>query len=124
MSDPILSNWSEKKVAEFGSVPLQLNHNLHQHPLFADDALVRLIENVDRADYLVNTMDVTTHDRASRREGEIRDISGQAVLEAVKNGHIWILLLASAAVGSALSDLLHRIFAKSQARCLPSSPIF
>jgi hypothetical protein len=112
VSDAILSDWSEKKVAEFGSVPLQLNHNLHQHALFADEALVRLIENADRADYQVNTMDVTTHDLSSRREGEIRDLSGHAVLEAVRNGHIWILLLHPQRSNPLYLDLLHQIFAE------------
>ncbi len=112
MTTPILNDWSEKKVTEFGHVPLRLNHNLHRHPLFADDALVRLIENVERADYQVNTMDVTTHDLSSRREGEIRDLSGQAVLEAVKNGHIWILLLHPQRGNPLYLDLLHQIFAE------------
>ena len=34
--------------------------------------LALLIESVERADYLVNTMDVTKHDFSTRREGEIR----------------------------------------------------
>jgi hypothetical protein len=112
MNEPILSDWSAQKVADFGAVPLRLNHNLHRHPLFAEEALIQLIETVDRADYQVNTMDVTTHDIASRREGEIRDLPGREVLEAVKNGHIWILLLHPQRRDPRYRELLERIFAE------------
>ena len=79
----IVTGWSAQKVADFGSVPLQFNHELQRHPLFSDEALARLIESAKREDYLVNTMDVTTHDLSSRQEGEIRDLSGQAVMHEV-----------------------------------------
>ena len=112
MNEPILSDWSAQKVADFGAVPLRLNHNLHRHPLFAEEALSQLIETVDRADYQVNTMDVTTHDIASRRQGEIRGLPGREVLEAVKNGHIWILLLHPQKRDPRYRDLLERIYAE------------
>jgi hypothetical protein len=110
MSQPILSDWSEQKVADFAAVPIQLHHNLHSHPLFADEALIHLIETVDRGDYQVNTMDVTTHDLATRREGEIGDLSGRQVLDAVKNGHIWVLLLHPQRFDKRYQELLHEIF--------------
>ena len=99
-------------------MPLRLNHNLHHHQLFTDEALVQLIETVDRADYQVNTMDVTKHDLKSRREGEIRDVSGRDVLAAVKNGHIWILLLHPQDRDPRYAELLQRIFSEFE-RAVP-----
>jgi hypothetical protein len=109
-NNAMVTGWSAQKVADFGSVPLQFDHKLQRHPLFSDEALARLIENAKREDYLVNTMDVTTHDLSSRQEGEIRDLSGQAVLQAVENGHIWILLLHQQRSNALYRDLLHRIY--------------
>ena len=113
---PLVAGWTAQKVADFGSVPLQFEHELQRHSLFSDEALARLIENAKREDYLVNTMDVTTHDLSSRQEGEIRDLSGEAVLQAVKNGHIWILLLRPQRSNALYLDLLHRIYAEFSSR--------
>jgi len=110
MSQPILSEWTDQKVADFANAPIQLQHRLHTHALFADEALIHLIETVDRADYQVDTMDPITQDLASRREGEIGGLSGQQVLDAVKNGHIWLLLLHPQRLDNRYRDLLHEIF--------------
>src|SRR5437762_3478643 len=110
MTQPILSGWTEQKVADFAEAPIQLQHRLPSHPLFSEEALIHLLETVDRADYQVNTMDVTTHDVASRREGEIGDLSGRQVLDAVNNGHIWVLLLHPQRVDKRYQDLLQEIF--------------
>ncbi len=110
MSDPTIIHWEDNDLSEFGSLPLQYRHNLHQHPLFSQAALARLIENLDREDYYVNTMDVTAHNVTSRREGEIRGLSGQEVFEAVQNGHIWILLLQPHKSEPGYSEILRQIY--------------
>jgi len=110
MTPPILSGWTTEKVADFASAPIQLQHRLDSHPLFADEALIRLIETMDRGDYQVNTMDVTTHDHASRREGEIGALSGRQVLDAVKSGRIWILLMRPQRFDHRYNLLLHEIY--------------
>jgi len=118
MNEPILSDWSERKIADFGSLPLRLNHNLHRNSLFQEDALVQLIEKLTRDDYMVNTMDITAHNSASLREGEIRGLSGKAVLEAVKKGHIWLLLLHAQRLDSRYHDLLRELYGEFS-RTLP-----
>lgn len=110
MKQPIVSGWTDHNVAEFSAVPLQLNHRLDRHPLFSQEALIQLLENVDRGDYQLNTMDVTKHDSASRREGEIGDLSGGQVLEAVKSGRIWILLMHPQKLDARYRHLLHQIY--------------
>jgi hypothetical protein len=93
MPRPTILKWDSHSLANFGKIPLMLEHDLHRHELFSDAALERLLESVERPNYYVNTMDVTAQNLRSRREGEIRDLSGAQVLEAVRNGQIWILLL-------------------------------
>jgi hypothetical protein len=87
-----------------------------QHSLFSEESLALLIESVERADYLVNTMDVTKHDFSTRREGEIRNVPGRAVLEALQKGHIWILLLHPQRLSSPYQDLLQQIYAEFVSR--------
>lgn len=89
---PILE-WDANSLANFGKTPMMLKHRLHEHPLFSDGAIERLLGNLNRGSYYVNTMDVTSQNIRSRREGEIAGLSGAEVMDAVKNGQIWILML-------------------------------
>ena len=106
---PIIA-WEEVKLADFGTAPLMLRHSLASHPLFAREALARVIESAGRADYYVNTMDLGSHDPRSRREGEMAGLSGEQVLEAVAKGTIWILLLNPAKANPAYNELLGAIY--------------
>ena len=109
MQDALIS-WRPEAIANFGAMPLQLDHTLHGSPLFSDAALARLIERSSRENYYVNTMDVTAHDVKSRREGVFVDISGRDVLEAVRKGQIWILIQNPNQVDPAFGELLEQIY--------------
>jgi hypothetical protein len=108
--DQTLMGWRPGATEIFGSKPLQLDHRLHQSPLFTDAALARLIEGSSRENYYVNTMDVTAHNVKSRREGAILDISGANVLEAVRNGQIWILIQNPDQVDPAYGQILQDVY--------------
>ena len=112
MNNSISIGWNGTRHADFGAVPLQLQHNLHQHPLFSEQSLARIFDNLGREDYYVNTMDVNAHNVRSRREGEITGLSGEAVMDAVKNGQIWILLLHPEKAGPQYRELLREIYAE------------
>jgi hypothetical protein len=105
-------DWDAAKVAKFGTVPLMLSHSLCSHPLFSEDAIARLLENPNRANYYVNTMDTAGHNRASRREGELKGLSGLEVLDAVRRGVIWILLLKPEKADRRYGELLETIYAE------------
>jgi hypothetical protein len=111
--------WTPHNIAEFGRVPLQFRHDLHRHPLFAEPALVKLLGSLRREDYYVNTMDTQSYDERSRREGQIEALSGEEVLQAVRTGVIWILLLQPHKADARYRDLLHEIYAEF-VRTLPS----
>jgi len=57
-------------------------------------------------------MDVTAHDSASRREGQLGDISGRQVLDAVQRGHIWILLMHPQRIDQRYDSLLQEIYSE------------
>src|SRR5262249_60344701 len=90
-ADAVLADFEPHHAARFGRHTIALEHRLHESPLFSDDALARLIERTPRSRYRVNTMDVTAHDTRTWREGEIVDLGGVQVLEAIRRGRIWLL---------------------------------
>lgn len=109
-------DWSSAQVERFGESYLCLKHQLHQHPLFSESHLAQMLERMDRDDYYVNTMDVTSHNLRSRREGEIKGLSGSEIMEAVRTGRIWILVLRPHRLDPAYTDLLHEIYRQIGAR--------
>lgn len=102
--------WDGLNIDDFSKVPMQIGHRLHESELFGDDALAKIIENSDRENYYVNTMDIDAHDVSTRREGETGDLSGKEALEAVANGHIWYLLMRPEKVDPRYGELVDRIY--------------
>lgn len=105
-------NWSGVNVSRFGLEPQCITHKMHEHPLFSNAALARLIEKSARNNYYVNTMDITSHNVRARREGEIRDLSGEAAIDAVARGRLWIMLLKPEEVEPAYQDLVDELYAE------------
>lgn len=105
-----LIEWDEPALSQFGRKPLRLMHQVHRHELFSDEALARLLDNPQRGDYYVNTMNIDAHDTRSRREGEIRDLPGRDVLRAVAEGRLWILFLRPERAEPRYEALLEEIY--------------
>lgn len=114
MTDRIITEWTDHHVEAFGKEPLHFRHNAHLSPLFSDDTLAELIERTPRENYYVNTMKRGAKDRSSRREGEIRGLSGHDVLAAVATGHIWVMLLYPEKVIPGYDQLLEQIYSEFQ----------
>lgn len=106
---PIM-DWTGLDIDQFSKVPLEIGHRLHTSDLFGDEALARLIDQSDRENYYVNTMDVDAHDVSTRREGETGDISGERALEALAKGHIWYLLMQPEKVDPRYGELVESIY--------------
>ncbi|MEW5962379.1 MAG: hypothetical protein AB1749_02345 [Pseudomonadota bacterium] len=116
MGNEIVTDWDNEKIATFGSRPMRFRHRAHESGLFSDDALARLIERSPRENYYVNTMDIASNDRRTRREGEFGGASGAEVLEAVRSGHIWVMLLYPEKVDGRYGELLEAIYAEMSAK--------
>jgi len=80
MKQPIFTDFEPRHAQLFGKHNVNLGHRLHQSELFSDASLARLIEKTPRHSYHVNTMDVTTHDPRTRREGMIEGLAGADAL--------------------------------------------
>ena len=112
----VLTDFQARHAELFGRHAVELGHGLAQSPLFADEALASLIERAPRGSYHVNTMDVTTHDPKTRREGVIDGLSGAQTLDAIRRGHIWILLQNPDSYDTRYSEMLRSLYAEFETR--------
>ena len=112
MTHSIFTDFAPRHAELFGKHSVNLGHRFHEAEHFSDAGLARLIERTPRHAYHVNTMDVVTHDPRSRREGMIDGLSGAETLEAVRKGHIWVLLQQPQEIDGAYGDMLRGIYAE------------
>lgn len=115
MADKIFPNWQAKNSELFSKHIITEQHSLHQHELFSDDALARLIEKTPRSNYHVNTHDLVNINKSTWRDGEFGKLSGHEVLQAVRDGHIWINIQRPWEADSAYGDILKQMFEEMEA---------
>jgi hypothetical protein len=115
-TDQIITDWQPHFPSLFSNHSLALSHSLASSPLFTDAALARLIDNTPREAYHVNYSQKTPGNPPKRREGEIKGLSGQDVIDVVKTGNIWVNLTAPARTDPAYGDLLDSIYAEFEER--------
>ena len=116
MTTPVLTDFTPRHASLFGRHIVNLGHVFAQSPLFDDSALAGLIECAPRGSYHVNTMDVTTHDPKTRREGVIDGLTGAETLQAIRQGHIWILMQNPDSFDARYSEMLRTIYADFEER--------
>lgn len=112
----IFTDFKAEDASLWGNDIVNLGHSLAQTDLFSDERLAKLIETAPPKTYHVNTMDVETHDPRTRREGVLKGLSGAEALNAVKTGHIWILLQNPDQTDSAYGAMLRDIYAEIEER--------
>ena len=115
MSSPIFTSWQPEHAALWGNVPLRLKHRLHQHELFSRPALARLIEAAPKSNYMLIETG-RPNERKLWREGEIGQLDGAGVIEAIDNGRIWLNLLRVNEIDPRYGELLDEIFAELEGR--------
>lgn len=82
---------SADAIQNFGAGLSLFNHHFAESGLFTDEKLAELIERYPREYYMLNTM-TAQGDAPEWRSGEINNISGEKVLEALTEGRIWLAL--------------------------------
>ncbi len=81
----------QSQADRYGKHEVACKHNFVESGLFTDDKLAELIERYPRAHYNVNTMNREGEQRFWC-DGEIDGLPGHQVLNAIRNGHIWLSL--------------------------------
>ncbi len=110
MSDKIFKPWSDESRKAWGHKPLVLKHRLHTDPLFSFEALSALIDDYPREHYALVEVGAAGSDRRLWREGEIGSLSGSQVIEAIRQGRMWLNLRNVGKLVKEYRERLEQIF--------------
>ena len=108
---------------DFGRRPLLANHNLHQHELFSDAALIDLLDRFPRQHLYALTMGDDPTDTDGNRLAVHDGVSGAALLQAVKNGRLWLNITRVDRADAAYRALIDDLYAQLMAQAPGFSPI-
>lgn len=111
----IFTAWTEQNASLWGAVPQCLSHSLHEHELFTNEALADLIDRYPRQHYSLVEWGEHGRQRGQWREGDIGELKGAQVIEAIGKSRVWINLRSTPEVDSRYRDLLDGIFAELEA---------
>ncbi len=115
MNSPIFTSWQPTHTRLWGNVPFRLEHRLHQHELFSQPALARLIEDAPPSHYMLIETGAPGQ-RKLWREGRLGGVAGAAVIDAIAQGRFWLNLLRVNEFDPRYQDLLDQIFAELEER--------
>ena len=111
----IFTNWDETHSSLWGHQPIQLAHELHKSPLFSmDDA--RRTDRALSARALQPGADRRPGSSRVWREGDIGNLNGRQVIEAISRGGLWLNMRDVGAVDSRYRKLIDRMFEESRPR--------
>jgi hypothetical protein len=107
MSEEILT-WDDTHTRLWGNQPIKLQHNLHTSPLFSEETLAQLIEVYPRESYSIVHVGERNGERVWR-EGDIGDLSGKQVIEAIAAGRMWLNMRGVQRIDQRYADVLEQI---------------
>jgi hypothetical protein len=114
-TNKVFSHWDDTHSVLWGNQPIQLEHELHKSPLFSIETLAGLIERFPREHYSL----VQTGARGSGRvwrEGEIGDLGGRQVMDAISCGGLWLNMRDVGAVDARYRTMIDGMFEEVAAR--------
>lgn len=116
MGSSIVSPVEEKDKPVWGSRTIELQHRLHENPLFSDESLAALIERTPQAVSPIVLMPGRNNPNGSWGYCDRKGLTGEVVLEAIKKGRLWINMLKLEEVDSRFKELLEEIFAEFESQ--------
>jgi hypothetical protein len=108
-TNKVFTNWDDTHSALWGHHPIQLETEMHKTPLFSRDQLARLIENYPREHYSLVKTGARCADRVWR-EGDIGNLSGEQVIDAISRGGLWLNMRDVGKVDRRYRELLDGMF--------------
>lgn len=112
MAEPVLIDWSEDKRAEFRNGVTRARHRLHLAPEFSELALAALLNRHPKALTDICTMGDNPADRESWRAGDPGAMTGRELLDAVRQGKLWINLREAMNTDPVYKPLFEALFAQ------------
>lgn len=110
MTEAVITDWDAEKSAAFSRAPLTFQHRLHERSMFDDDGLASVLDCYPRDKLGIFTMGEDPVAWRSWRRGKGEDLSGAELLEAAKNGRIWLNLRSCNSYLEAFAALSDEIF--------------
>jgi len=92
MTEPVFIDWNDEKSADFRQGVITARHRLHMDPAFTDLSLAALLSRHPKSLTDICTMGNDPTDRESWRGGDANGMKGRELLEAVRQGKLWINL--------------------------------
>lgn len=102
--------WEKETLNDFTKNDQLANHNLHNHPLFSDEGLIKIIDAHPKDRLEVFTMGYNPIAWGEWYLGRYKDLDGRALMEAVKAGRIWLNLRKCNCEESEVTDLCSQLF--------------
>lgn len=111
----VFTTWDASHAALWEHQPVKIGHGLHRSALFQRETLARLIEAYPREHYSLIHMGAPGQRRVWR-EGEIGDLPGEAVIDAIAQGRMWLNLRQVADVDPRYRALMTEVFGELSER--------
>lgn len=92
MSERILLDWDDEKVAGFEKKPVIAHHNLHEREMFSDEGLIDLLDRYPRERLGVYSFGTDPLKNTEIESGIATGLSGREILDAVQRGRMWLNL--------------------------------
>ena len=109
--------------ADFGKLPLRASHNLHQHDMFSDAALIDLLDRFPRQRLYALTMGTDSTRTDGNRLALHDGVSGAELLQAVKNGRLWLNITRVDQADACYRKLIDELYAQLAAKAPGFQPV-
>ncbi|MBR0873981.1 hypothetical protein JQ633_26725 [Bradyrhizobium tropiciagri] len=111
----ILTDWNDNHCKLWSRRPVRLEHSMHKQQAFSMDDLAALIENYPRQHYSLVKTGAPGSSRVWR-EGEIGQLCGRQVIEAIGRGGLQLSLRNVTAIDRRYRDMIDRMFGEIAGR--------
>ena len=112
----VITDWTPEKMRDFTRENLTFAHDLHTRPMFTDEGLAEVLDQYPRDRLGVFTMGHDPVAWTTWQRGSAGELSGAQLLEAAKQGRIWLNLRDTGRHLPAYAELCEEIFAEKAAK--------
>jgi len=106
----ILNGWTDRDTARFQKDMFKVKHRLNETGLFTDEVLADLLDKHPKEQLDVCARDNHPIFEFKFRTGDVRDVDGKTLIEAVKKGSIWMNLRKAMNIHPEYSAVLTQIY--------------
>ena len=125
------ADWPASVTSVWGRQPVRVAHQLHNSPLFSRNRLAQLVEHYPREHYSIiqmgaqanpetdaetNASEISGQSSRQWDEGDIRNLSGEQILQSIERGRFWLNLRYTNDVDPEFRELQDQILSELRER--------